>query len=185
MAVCAGGPVPRLCELRPLRPLLAKYYTSPAGLTSLVVMLAPIPQLLILATISSPPALERSSWPAQTWKRQNQIMSFWSPKIKLWVYYIIMYVYEWYTFTWMYFIRVYLYLDFSSISNGKVSGKSIFWFSLTITHSGNGPATQILFLSNTEAMGVSFRWLTHMLIKWYWMYYIWKERVLHITILNC
>ena len=35
-------------------------YTSPDGVQNLVVMFAPIPQLLILATISSGPALERS-----------------------------------------------------------------------------------------------------------------------------
>ena len=51
---------------------LAKY-TSPAGLTSLVVMFAPIPQELILATMSSGPALERSIWPAQIYaNRRNR-----------------------------------------------------------------------------------------------------------------
>ena len=52
-------------RVKAAQPYALANYTSPAGLQSLVVIFAPIPQELILPTMSSGPALERSICPAQ------------------------------------------------------------------------------------------------------------------------
>lgn len=122
-------------------------YTSPDGVQNLVVMFAPIPQLLILATISSGPALERSIWPAQIWK-QKQLVT--------WTRDLTLHLVDGNSrisaclFVGADFWRCCSHLNSSARSELHVPGQSVIGLVLTVTDPGDHPASQHLVLQEQK-----------------------------------